>query len=95
MYRRVDSLGRIVIPKKIRKTLEIKNGDLFEFFVNNDSDAIILSRRNETIGIGSLGELVRRLSKEFSNIKDDLDVEISNQISTHINALLGIFKGLK
>ena len=30
VVRRIDDLGRIVIPKEIRKTLRIKEGDPFE-----------------------------------------------------------------
>lgn len=89
MYRRVDQLGRIVIPKKIRKTIEIKNGDLLEFFLNND--AIILRKCNTTIG---LSELVRRLGNEFSGVKDDLDVEVARRIKVHIDALQGILKNI-
>ena len=37
VIRRIDDLGRIVIPKEIRKSLRIKDGDSLEVFVNNDS----------------------------------------------------------
>jgi transcriptional pleiotropic regulator of transition state genes len=34
IVRRVDDLGRVVIPKEIRRTLEVKEGDPLEIFVN-------------------------------------------------------------
>lgn len=40
--RRIDELGRIVIPKEIRKNLRIKNGENIEIFL--DGDAIILKK---------------------------------------------------
>ena len=40
VIRRIDELGRIVIPKEIRKNLRIKNGDSLEIFL--ESDNIIL-----------------------------------------------------
>lgn len=40
--RRVDELGRIVIPKNIRQTLNIMEGEPLEFFVNNEE--IILKK---------------------------------------------------
>ena len=36
VVRRIDDLGRIVIPKEIRKTLRIKEGESLEISVNND-----------------------------------------------------------
>jgi transcriptional pleiotropic regulator of transition state genes len=33
IIKRVDDLGRIVIPKEIRKTLSIKSGDPLELFL--------------------------------------------------------------
>ena len=36
IVRRVDDLGRIVIPRKIRCTLNIREGDPLEVFVGND-----------------------------------------------------------
>lgn len=32
VVRRIDDLGRIVIPKEIRKTLRIKDGNQLKFF---------------------------------------------------------------
>lgn len=40
--RRIDDLGRIVIPKEIRKNLKIKENDVLEIFINNDE--IILKK---------------------------------------------------
>ena len=36
IIRRVDDLGRVVIPKEIRRTLKIREGDPLEIFVEND-----------------------------------------------------------
>lgn len=37
VVRRIDDLGRIVIPKEIRRTLRINEGDNLEIYVNDDS----------------------------------------------------------
>ena len=34
--RKIDELGRIVIPKEIRKNLSIKDGELLEIYIDND-----------------------------------------------------------
>ena len=36
VVRRIDDLGRIVIPKEIRKTLRIKEGDPLEIFTDRE-----------------------------------------------------------
>ena len=37
IIRRIDELGRIVIPKEIRKNLRIKNGDNLEILVEGEN----------------------------------------------------------
>ena len=37
IVRRIDELGRIVIPKEIRKNLRIKNGDNLEILVDGEN----------------------------------------------------------
>ena len=41
VVRRIDDLGRIVIPKEIRKTLRIKEGSPLEIFTEKDGDIIL------------------------------------------------------
>ena len=54
--KRIDELGRIVIPKQIRNTFKIKNFDELEMFV--DKDSIILKK---SIGIEMYKEKLERL----------------------------------
>lgn len=42
IVRRIDELGRIVLPIELRNSMEIKNKDSVEIFV--DSDKIILKK---------------------------------------------------
>ena len=42
VVRRIDELGRIVLPKEMRKMLKIKSGDNLEIFMS-DGD-IVLSK---------------------------------------------------
>lgn len=36
IVRRIDELGRVVIPKEIRRTLRIREGDPLELFTDRD-----------------------------------------------------------
>ena len=40
IVRRIDDLGRVVIPKEIRRVLKIREGDPLEIFVENDGEVI-------------------------------------------------------
>lgn len=46
IIRNVDELGRIVVPKEIRKKLGIENTDPVEIYV--EGDRIILTKYNST-----------------------------------------------
>ena len=37
IVRNVDDLGRVVLPKEIRRTMKINTGDPIEFFVDGDN----------------------------------------------------------
>lgn len=41
IVRRIDDLGRIVIPKEIRQRCHIKEGDPLELFVGEDNEITI------------------------------------------------------
>ena len=36
LVRRIDNLGRVVIPKEIRRTLRIREGDPLEIFTDRE-----------------------------------------------------------
>ena len=40
IVRRVDDLGRIVIPKEIRRTLRIREGDPLEIYTDKEGGVI-------------------------------------------------------
>ena len=40
IVRRIDDLGRVVIPKDIRRTLKIKEGDPMELFITKDGEVV-------------------------------------------------------
>ena len=40
IVRRIDDLGRVVIPKEIRRTLRIKEGDPLELFTTREGEVV-------------------------------------------------------
>lgn len=56
--RRIDDLGRIVIPKEIRHNLGIKEGDALELFIEED---VVCFRKIEFDCKLSLDRLIRNI----------------------------------
>lgn len=56
IVRRIDDLGRVVVPKEIRRTLRIREGDPLEIFTDREGE-IILKKYSP---IGELGSFAKQ-----------------------------------
>ncbi len=59
IVRRIDDLGRVVIPKEIRRTMRIREGDPLEIFTDNDGEVIF----KKYSPIGELGNFAAGYSE--------------------------------
>jgi len=55
IVRRIDELGRVVIPKEIRRTLRIREGDPLEIFTDREGEVIL----KKYSPIGELGDFAK------------------------------------
>ena len=62
VVRRIDDLGRVVIPKEIRRTLRIKEGDPLEIFTDKEGE-IILKKYSP---IGELSEFASEYAETLT-----------------------------
>ncbi|MCI8308067.1 MAG: stage V sporulation protein T [Lachnospiraceae bacterium] len=62
IVRRIDDLGRVVIPKEIRRTLRIREGDPLEIFTDREGE-IILQKYSP---INELGEFAKQYVEALS-----------------------------
>lgn len=65
IVRRIDDLGRVVIPKEIRRTMRIREGDPLEIYTSNDGEVIFkkYSPINElSEGATQAAEVIQKLS---------------------------------
>lgn len=64
IVRRIDDLGRVVIPKEIRKTLRIREGDPLEIFTAKDGEVIL----KKYSPIGELNEFSQEYAETLGEI---------------------------
>lgn len=95
VVRRIDELGRIVIPKEIRRSLGIKVGTSLEIMVN---DGLISLRKQSSMNnLSNFAELyadsVYKVTKQIIVITDrDTIVAVSNPLKKkYLNKPISIF----
>lgn len=64
IIRRIDDLGRVVIPKEIRRNMRIHEGDPLEIFVADGGKSVIFQKYSV---LGPLEELCKSLANAFYN----------------------------
>jgi transcriptional pleiotropic regulator of transition state genes len=61
--RRVDELGRIVLPKELRNTFKINQADAMEIYV--DDDKIILVKKQPSCVFCGSGENLKEFKRQL------------------------------
>ena len=102
IVRRIDDLGRVVIPKEIRRTLRIREGDPLEIFTDREG-GVILKKYSP---IGELTDFSREYADSLQQVighiilvcggskKDYIERKVSSELEKIMeerkNVLLGI-----
>lgn len=63
VIRRIDDLGRIVIPKEIRRSLSIREGENLEIYI--EEDKLILKKYSK---LADFTEIIKEIGNLFINI---------------------------
>ncbi|HEY3425204.1 MAG TPA: stage V sporulation protein T [Negativicutes bacterium] len=61
IVRRIDDLGRVVIPKEIRRTLRIREGDPLEIYVDREGEVIL----KKYSPVGELGDFAKEYAESL------------------------------
>ena len=66
IVRRIDELGRVVIPKEIRRTQRIRQGDALEIFTDTNGE-VVFKKYSPLLGLGQLSAVYAEvLAKDLS-----------------------------
>ena len=87
IIRRIDDLGRIVIPKEIRRIYGFAESCPIEIFATDDGVVLKRYRTNDELMIS-----VNALSEAVDGTVDDLDYEKVREIRNHIREIRGLLK---
>ena len=68
IVRRIDDLGRVVIPKEIRRTLRIREGDPLEIFTDKEGEVIL----KKYSPIGELNEFAAEYAESIYDSLGDI-----------------------
>ena len=86
IVRRIDELGRVVIPKEIRRTQRIRRGDPLEIFTTGDGEVIF----KKYSPIGEMGTVAAQytevLSKSGAGRRELADRSISQPLEKLMDA---------
>ena len=66
IVRRIDDLGRVVIPKEIRRTMRIREGEPLEIFVDREGEVIL----KKYSPIGELAEFAQEYADSLAEVTD-------------------------
>jgi len=77
VVRRIDDLGRIVIPKEIRRSLRIREGDSLEIYTDG-SDSIILKKYSHVENINNF--IIQYVDAVYSSSKKEIIVTDNERV---------------
>lgn len=92
--RKIDELGRIVVPKEMRYNLGIRDGEMLEIYTENN--AIIIKKFSQVENIKDISENICNMISDVCNV----DIIISDRekiiaCSNNLKMLLGVSLGSK
>ena len=86
IVRRIDDLGRVVIPKEIRRTMRIREGDPLEIFTDRDGE-VIFNEINTMPGFTDISMYPRLLAAAGLPIGEVLDTLLASALRAYDSRL--------
>lgn len=88
IVRRIDDLGRVVIPKEIRRTMGVREGDALEMFIDKETGGLTLVPY-----FSKASDKIRAIAENLNSIGNDPEEwEIAKELKALANKLEEIRK---
>lgn len=90
IVRRIDDLGRVVIPKEIRRSCRIREGEPLEIYLDQmNGQPVVCFRKYETGFVNSLTTLADAIEGEMMNSATNKQ---QSEVREHFNEIVKILK---
>lgn len=86
IVRRIDDLGRIVLPKEIRRTQNLREGDPMEVYTTEDS---IVLKKYCPLGVSDIDKLIADTEILLEQLQG------STELYTQMKNAITVFEGAK
>lgn len=80
IIRRIDDLGRVVIPREVRMNLGIREGDAFEIFTTEDRTGVVFQKY-------SFDTPVKQALKTLRTVVEDSELSCRMEVLQSITEL--------
>ena len=90
IVRRIDDLGRVVIPKEIRRSLGIKEGDPLEIFTETvDGNPTVCFQKYQSEVVRNVISIANHIDDE---IKDEANTAQRDTVKNHFDEIVKILE---
>lgn len=92
IIRRTDNLGRVVIPKEIRKSMNICEGDALEIYVDHEINSVIFQKYGSVPHTNDIEKLKKTIFED-EELMSNFTYEDTVLLEHYFNNISKILKG--
>lgn len=72
IIRRIDDLGRVVIPKEVRCSMKIREGDPLEIYVDKDCGMVCFQKVDMKSDVCTELKLIQKKYSDFLSVSEEM-----------------------
>lgn len=72
IIRRIDDLGRVVIPREVRRSMKIREGDPLEIYVDKDRGIVCFQKVDTKSDVCTELRLIKEKYSDFLSVSEEM-----------------------